>query len=365
MSRRLLLLTVMLAVAWSAAGADAPRKTRIFVVSSYHRAYLWSQSTQQGLCAALLKYGYLDTPQQADAFTAHDTVESTKAVLQKAWMDTKRHDSPQHMALATQRITQAIQAFQPDLLLLGDDNAAHYLGNQFIDTPIPVVFWGINGSPMKYGLVDHMEQPGHNVTGVWQSGYYQESLALLKLLVPQAKTFAILAADSETSRPKIKQLMALHREGQLSLQLVDVVATNVFSLFQQRALELAQRVDAFFVVNHDTLKDDQGQHVDMLTVGKWYLQHIAKPEASDEDQFIREGLLCTANDSGYNQSYTAFEMAVEILEQGATPAHMRPRTPARGPLMVNRQRAAMLGINLETKRGLFDELVEEALALKE
>ena len=73
----------------------------------------------------------------------------------------------------------------------------------------------------------------------------------------------------------------------------------------------------------------------MLVVGKWYLENIKKPEATAEDQFVLEGLLSTANDYGYNQSTMALEMAREILEQGFNPAHMRPRTPARGPLMVN------------------------------
>ncbi len=45
---------------------------------------------------------------------------------------------------------------------------------ELLDTAISVVFWGINGMPLKYGLVDRMDQPGHNVTGVWQSGYLKE-----------------------------------------------------------------------------------------------------------------------------------------------------------------------------------------------
>jgi ABC-type uncharacterized transport system substrate-binding protein len=312
----------------------------------------------------MLRYGYLDNQQQVEEFTTHDAVESSRAVIKKAWMDTKRFYSPLQIAQATSRITRAIEEFQPDVILLGDDNAANYLGNQFIDTRIPVVFWGINGLPMKYGLLDSMEQPGHNVTGVWQSGYLKESLELLKQLVPHARTFAILASDSETSRPKIKEIMALDREGQLPLKLVDTVSTNAFATFQQRALALAEQVDAFFVLNHDTLKDAQGQYVDMLTAGKWYLEHIHKPETSHEDQFVREGMLCAANDSGYNQGHSAFEMAVEILDRGAHPAYMPPRTPRRGPFMVNRQRAQMLGIALEPGTGMIEEVVEAALALQ-
>jgi ABC-type uncharacterized transport system substrate-binding protein len=342
----------------------APKKKRIFVVSSYHKEYLWSQSTQQGLTEAMLKYGYLDNTQQINEFTANDFVESAKAVVKKDWMDTKRKNSIHEIAEMTRRIMKAIHEFRPDLVLLGDDNAANYIGNQLLDTKIPAVFWGINGLPLKYGLVDSMDNPGHNITGVWQAGYHKESLEFLHDLIPHAKTFAVLACDSETSRANIKQIRALAHSSKLPLQLVDIVATNSFTEFKNRALALAQKVDAFFVLNHDTLKDDQGNHVDMLVVGKWYLENIQKPEASHEDQFVREGMLLTANDSGYNQSFMAFEMAYDILEQGLNPSSMRTKTPQRGPLMVNSKRAKMLGILLEDKMDIIEEVVDIALALE-
>lgn len=358
-------LASLLLVGLLAADAAAGEKRRIFVVSSYHQGYLWSQSTQSGLAEAMLDYGYLDDRAQIAELAANDRVESSRAVVQKAWMDTKRRNSPRDLAFATDRIMTAIEAFRPDLVLLGDDNAANYIGNQLLDSATPVVFWGVNGLPLKYGLVDSMDNPGHNVTGVWQAGHHRESLELLHALVPGAETFAILASDSEASRPNVKQIQALARSGRLPLELVDLVITNSFSEFKKRALELAARVDAFFVLNHDTLRDDDGNHVDTLTAGRWYLENVGKPEASHEDQFVHEGMLLTAAGSGYNQSYKAFEMAYDILEQGLNPGRMRTVTPARGPLMVNRQRAAMLGIELEPHAELIDEIVEVALALTE
>lgn len=358
----LLLASFVWTGAASATAVEA--KKRIFVVSSYHKDYLWSRSTQQGLNAALLDYGYLDSPEQAEAFTQNDSVESSKVVLQKDWMDTKRKNSAADIARATTRIMQAINEFGPDLVLLGDDNAANYIGNQLLDTEVPVVFWGINGLPLKYGLVESMDAPGHNVTGVWQAGYYAESIEFLQRFVPSAKTFAILACDSVTARPNVKQIQALARRGELPLELVDTVMTNSFSEFKARVLELSERVDAFFVLNHDTFRDDDGNHVDMLTVGRWYLENIKKPEASHEDQFVREGMLLTANDSGFNQSYKAFEMAYDILEQGLNPSRMRTATPQRGPLMVNRRRAEALGIDLTAQMDVIDEIVEEAVALQ-
>lgn len=339
------------------------QKKRIFVVSSYDRDYLWSQLTQKGLTDAMIRFRYLDNAQQAEAFTRSDYVESSKVVAQKAWMDTKRKNSFQEIAKTTAQIMQSIEIFEPDLVLLGDDNAANFIGNQLLDTQTPVVFWGINGLPLKYGLVDSMDSPGHNITGVWQAGYLRESLELLKRLDPKVETFAILACDSETSRPRVKQIVHLAKNGKLPLKLVDVVVTSSFPEFKERTLELAPIVDAFFILNHDTLQNEQGKHVDMLEVGKWYLENVKKPEVAPEAQFVREGMLGSASDSGYNQSYRAFEMAYDILEQGFNPSRMRTVTPKPGPLIVNRKRAEALGISLDDKMDFIDEIVEESAAL--
>ena len=354
----------LLAGATGPGWSNTPARKRIFIVDSYDRGYIWSQSTQKGVNAAMRKHGYLDNDQQAAQLVRHDMVESSRALIRKEWMNSKRKDSRTDLASATTRIMGALTAFKPDLVLLGDDNAARYIGAQLLDTPTPVVFWGINGLPLKYGLVESMDAPGRNITGVWQSGYHKESLDLLKRLVPKAKTFAILACDSESSRPNVKMIEQLAQRGELPMQLVDRVLTNSLDEFKARALELSKRVDAFVVLNHDTLRDAKGNHVDMLEVGRWYLTNIKIPEASHEDQFVLEGMLLTANDSGFNQGHLAFEMAFNILERGLHPARMAVRTPERGPYLVNRNRAKALGIKLDNAMYLIDEVIETSLALR-
>jgi ABC-type uncharacterized transport system substrate-binding protein len=338
-------------------------KKRILIVSSYSRDYLWSQSTQQGVNAAMLKHGYLDNAAQGETLVLKDYVVSGRAVVQKLWMDSKRRNTRAEIAVTTDRIMGELGTFNPDLVLLGDDNAANYIGNQLLGTKIPAVFWGINGLPLKYGLIENLDAPGQNVTGVFQSGYYKESLDLLKRLVPKAKTFAILSCDSETARPSVKIIEQFHKRGALPLKLTESIVTNSFDEFKSRALETAKRVDAFFVLNHDTLRDSKGNHVEMLTAGRWYLENIRIPEVSHEDQFVREGMLLTANDSGFNQGHLAFEMALPILERGVSPAKIAVKTPDRGPYLVNRNRAAQLKIPLEPSMYMIDEVINESIAL--
>ena len=202
----------------------------------------WASAITGGVVVIVAAYVGLVAParRQLAALERNDFVESSKIVVRKDWMDTKRRDSAAEMANATARIMGAIQAFKPDLVMLGDDNAARFIGGQLLDLPTPVVFWGINGLPLKYGLVESMDAPGRNVTGVWQSGYHKESLDLLKRLVPSANTFAILACDSESSRPNAKMIEQLAQRGSLPLKLVDKVLTNSLDEFKARAVELSK-----------------------------------------------------------------------------------------------------------------------------
>lgn len=355
---------ISLMILWLAGPTGAQAKQhRIFVVSSYHREYLWSQDTNQGLCAGLLEFGFLGDAGQAAEFTRTDRVESPSCAVQKTWMDTKRQSSPHEMAVATNRVMAEIARFAPDLVLLGDDNAANYIGNQLIDTPIPVVFWGVNGLPLRYGLLNSLERPGHNVTGIYQCGYPKECLEFLQRLAPNVRTFAILSDDSETGRSKAKVWESLAHAGVLPLKLLGSVVTNSLEQWKAETLAWNDKVDAFFVTNHNTLKGKDGRVVDPLEVGAWYLATIRKPECSDEKQFAQEGMLCVCDDSGYNQGYEAMKLAHRILQKGEHPREIVVKAPLRGPFVVNRQRARALGIGIKDGAGA-EEYIDKSLALE-
>ena len=347
----------------SASDADSP-KARIAVVSSYHSGYLWSQDTNRGVVKALLDFGYLDSQAQADAFTRDHHVESSTAVVQKLWMDTKRKNSPAEMSAAVDRTVAAVDAFIPDILLLGDDNATNLIGNHYVDTELPVVFWGVNGHPLKYDLVDSIERPGHNVTGIYQAGYLRECVLFTQKLIPGIQKIAVLSDASPTGRSKAKELMRLVREEQLPVELVATVVTNSEEQWKASALELSPQVDAFFVLNHNTLRTADGAPVDQLAIGAWYLKNIRKPEISHERQFVEEGMLAAVDDSGFRQGYEAVKICHRILHDGESPSTIPVYAPARGPFVVNLERAAMLGLtDVVNASPAVEERIETALAL--
>ncbi len=370
MLRKLVLILCLATGAWlPGASAVTPKpdeaKFRIIVVSSYHREYLWSQDTNAGVTAALLDFGYLDNVEQGKRFWEDDYVESSTTVVRKLWMDTKRRNRLSEIADAVAQIIAEIEKFDPDIILLGDDNAANYVGSHYLDTELPVVFWGINGTPMKYGLLESMERPGHNITGIYQAGYLREGLVALKTLLPEIERFAVLSDDSPTGRSKAKEFLRWARRGELPLELVDVVVTNEFETWKRRALELQERVDVFFVLNHNTLRTADGKTVEQLEVGRWYLTNIKRPDIAHERHFVREGILSAVEDSGYKQGYEALRVADRILRNGEKPADISVYAPEQGPFIVNAERARGLGIEDRIlNHPLVEETIEFCLALK-
>ncbi len=352
-----LLLFVLINTAGQASSGAASSKKRLLVISSYHPQYQWSVDTNLGLCRALLQLGYLDDETQIYALTAHDYVESSSAIIKKVWMDTKRKSNKGEILSSSLKAYKIVKDFKPDLVFLGDDNATRYVGNHMLDTEFPVVFWGVNNTPLKYGLVDSLEKPGHNITGVYQSGYYVESLQLLKRIRPGLKTFAILSSDTPTGRMYHKAIEHLARKEKLPLELVETVATNDFETWKSKAIDLQEKVDAFFLPHYAGMTDRNGDYVPNDVVVNWYLQNIKIPEAVLQREHVNLGLLCGADDSGYNQGYTAAVMANEILLHQVSPAELAPRTTSRGPLTVNRTRAKSLGIVLDGTMGI-DEYVD-------
>ena len=139
--------------------------------------------------------------------------------------------------------------------------------------------------------------------------------------------------------------------------------TNSATEWKSEALRLQKDVDAFFILNHNTLKDDQGKPVDQLEIGAWYLRQIKKPDCAPEKQFAQEGMLLVVDDSGFKQGYEVVKVAHLILHEGQNPANIAAYAPERGPIIVNRQRAAMLGIDL-SKQGFIEEFIDTALALE-
>ena len=78
----------------------------------------------------------------------------------------------------------------------------------------------------------------------------------------------------------------------------------------------------------------------------WYRKHITIPEVAGFGQFVKQGMLCSADDSGFNQAYEAVKIAHDILTNRKNAGEYPPLTPKTGILMVNKERLQQLGLSV-------------------
>ena len=135
--------------------------------------------------------------------------------------------------------------------------------------------------------------------------------------------------------------------------------TNAFEEWKQKVLALQEQVDAFLVLSN-VINDARGAYVPDEDVMRWYLAHVRIPDVARSRRLVTLGLLCAADGSGQTQGFEAVRIAHDLLANGNSPATYPAFTPMRGPLLVNRQRARMLGIDIP--EGVAEEIVERASA---
>jgi hypothetical protein len=113
--------------------------SKCLYVSSYHRGYAWSDGVEQGLRKVL---------------TGHCEIRQID-------MDTKRNKSVEFKQSAAIAVKREIETWQPDVVIVSDDNAAKYVVEQYYrDANTPFVFSGVNWTVKEYGF------PYSNVTGI-------------------------------------------------------------------------------------------------------------------------------------------------------------------------------------------------------
>lgn len=160
----------------ASAAADAPK---CLFVSSYHQGYAWSDGVERGLRQML----------------------ADKCQIRQFDMDTKRRKSEQEKAGAASEARALIEAWQPDVVITADDNAAKYLIQPYFkDAALPFVFCGINWTVREYGF------PYKNVTGMIEIAPVRTMIEEAMGLVPSARRVLYIGANTSTERKNADRL---------------------------------------------------------------------------------------------------------------------------------------------------------------
>ncbi|WP_051207483.1 ABC transporter substrate-binding protein [Saccharospirillum impatiens] len=279
------------------------------MIRTVYLALLWLACTPSWAATVLVIESYHpEYPWDADYLKAIDEVLGGAHTINTLYLDTKRLPPAQFDSQAD-KLTEQTLALAPDVILMGDDNALAYMGPRLKQANIPIVFFGVNGTPAQYGLGD-MEM----LTGVLERPLFRQTVRHLRKVLTQKDRFLVLMDDSETMRNAVNEAWGDSRQIDIQGSQLDLLLTNEAERWQEAIRTAHLTYDAVIFGTHHTLRYRDQRYAEPDDLMALAYRESRIPLFAFWDFFVGEGM--TAGGyvlSGYDQGKTAARMADLIL----------------------------------------------------
>ncbi|WP_316367624.1 ABC transporter substrate-binding protein [Candidatus Thiodiazotropha sp. CDECU1] len=296
-----------------------PQKSgfRILHVMSYHAFWKWNREQFQGFKSV---FAGLDVE--------YKVVE----------LDTKRNSNPVEIEKKVEQAKRIIDEWNPHLIYANDDNAQKYLIQDYVGSDYPIVFSAVNRDPSEYNFVG-----ADNVTGVMEYEHIVPTIRLLRQLVPDVKRISVIVDADPTWKGVMGRMRSSVRQIP-DVEITDWTLVQTLQQFQDKVMQLQDRVDAIAMLGVFNIKDENGEDVDYEKIQRWVVENSNLPDFSFWQTRVERGTLCAVAVSGYQQGFMAGKMAKKILLDGVSPREIPIQTRTEGVPMINLMRARELGI---------------------
>lgn len=289
-------------------------------IMSYHEGWEWTEMQLQGF---------------KDALEGCDVEYTVKA------MDCKNHADEEYRNAKAEELRKYIDENEPDLVYVSDDEAMQYLVSSYKNSEIPFVFSCVNKDMKEYGL-----DGADNVTGVLEVEHFGSSFELIQEIVPDIKDVIIIYDRAEMWN-NVKQRMLDKVDDYPDVNFIFLDPIMTFEEYQQTILDYNGKVDALCLVGVFNYADENGDSVFYQDVLKWTEENSTIPDFSFWIDRIDNSTLCSVAISGYEQGYTAGEMARKILVDKVSPGDIEITHTAKGSVAINTKRAERLGLEVD------------------
>lgn len=202
-------------------------------------------------------------------------------------------------------------------------------------TDIPLVFSAVTDPPAA-GLIESVDVPGKNVTGVSDMAPIGDHIALIKEITPNVERLGVLYNPGEAN--SVSSVALLREEANAEgIVIVEGAATKSADV-QQAALSLIGKVDAIYVPTDNTIVSALESAVGVANEAKLPLY------AADTDSVARGALAAV----GFNYFDVGVETAalVDQVLKGTAPGTIPVVFATGTDLQVNKATAAAIGVTL-------------------
>jgi TRAP-type transport system periplasmic protein len=256
-----------------------PPTHKVLYINSYHQGYAPSDEMMLGIEEGLKGKG---------------------VALETYFMDTKRNGSPEHAQKVVRELLLKIGEFQPDLLLVSDDNAVKELVvPHFREGPLPVLFCGVNWSAEEYGL------PTPHVSGMLEVLPLPELMDTLLAYYPGARKLTILSENTLSEEKNKLLLDTLFRSRGLQ---PDYRLVNTFAEWKEAFKQANQTADLIYLPTNGAIKGWNDQEAVAFIEA-----HLARPVVSCDAFMMQFSVLGFTKRAREQGDWTAAR-ALEVLQ---------------------------------------------------
>lgn len=307
------------------------REFKILHIMSYHSPWEWTDSQFQGFKDVL-----------RDLFVEYKVVQ----------MDTKRKSSEQWKQGIALEARELIDSWKPDLVFTSDDNAQLYVAQYYVNTDIPFVFCAVNADPAEYGFTG-----SKNITGVLERIHFEQTVRLLKQIVPTVRRIAIITDTGEMWPSIIQQMKQSENKLPQDVTVEGYYVLDTFEQFKKTVKECEEKVDAVGMLGVFEFKGDSGINVPLEQVQQWIVENCKLPDFAFWEDRVDKGTLCAVTVSGLAQGRAAGKIARSILLEGRRPDSFQMSPTEKGIPMINLTRAGKLNLHPQSSVLLTAEVV--------
>lgn len=236
---------------------------------------------------------------------------------------------------------------QPDLIFAVTTPVAQAMADATTD--IPIILAGIT-DPIAASLVDSMDKPGGNITGVSDAVQFEEQFDLMVKLKPDLKKLGMLYTTSEdNSLAELKKAEEVAKKYNIETTITGIDSTLDMQLVSEN---LAKQVDAIFVGSDNSIASSIDTLLDVT-------DKAGIPVFTTIDTFVEKGALAAIAINQKSIGVQSAVMGVDILI-GQNPADMPIQLVENKQPVYNFETAEKLGIKIEEQKDpVEDQVIEQ------
>jgi len=280
---------------------------KILYIDSYHEGYSWSDGITRGVTS---------------------TLDNKGIDLKIHRLDTKRNTDEAFKMNAAVKARQIIDEFNPDVVIVSDDNAFKYLVMKYYkDAALPFTYCGLNWDSSVYGA------PYSNTAGMIEISLTQQVIEKLKSYT-DGNQVGYISADSYTEQK------VMENYEKLGIVFDKIYWPKNLEEFKRDFIILQDEVDVIFLENTVGLEGwNDEQDVELTS----FIQEIIKVPVGGINDWVENLCMLQIQKLAEEQGEYAANTALRILD-GENPSDISEVKNKKGKLVLNLMIAEKLGI---------------------